>query len=111
MILIVSYDLKSVKDYTPFFEALKREGTYSWWHYLSSTWLLSTSRTPENVANAMRPYLGPSDFLLVGEFGKTYNGWLPKEAWEWIAAQSQPVLPGFTNLAALLGSGVDRAQK
>jgi hypothetical protein len=106
VILIVSYDLKSIKDYTPFFDALKREGTYSWWHYLSSTWLLSTVHTPDNVANALRPHLGATDFLLVAEIGKTYSGWLPKEAWDWITAQSQMNLFGVP--AALIAATQQR---
>ena len=102
MILIVSYDLKEIRDYTPFYEMLKKQGTTSWWHYLSSTWLLSTVRTPKEVAEAIKPYMGAKDFLLVGEFDRNnYFGWMPKEAWEWIKAQSQPTLPGLSHLAAL----------
>jgi hypothetical protein len=93
MILIVSYDLKEIRDYTQFYETLKIQG--SWSHYLSTTWLISTTRTPLQVVDALRPYMGQTDFLLVGEFGSNYSGWLPKEAWDWIKAQTQPALPGF----------------
>jgi hypothetical protein len=110
MILIVSYDLKAVRDYTPFYEMLKKQGT-SWSHYLSSTWLLATTRTPREVVEAVKPYMGPNDFILVGQFSTAgYFGWLPHEAWEWLKAQSQPELP-FNHLAALLGSGADAVQK
>lgn len=104
MILIVSYDLKETRDYTPFYETLKKLGTSSWWHYLSSTWLLSTIRTPNEVAAALKPYMGAQDFLLVGEFGASYNGWLPTEAWDWIKAQSQPSLPGLGDIATLISA-------
>jgi len=103
MILIVSYDLKELRDYTQFYDALKAQGTSSWWHYLSSTWLLSTMRTPQQVADQLRPYMGNGDFLLIGEFGHSYAGWLPREAWDWINAQVQPPLPGFNPLAQILG--------
>jgi hypothetical protein len=82
MILIVSYDLKSARDYTTFYESLKAQG--SWWHYLASTWLISTDKSPAQVAEAVRPYIEPTDFLLVTEMGKTYQGYLPKPAWDWI---------------------------
>ncbi|MGD0428920.1 MAG: hypothetical protein ABSC10_19610 [Candidatus Acidiferrales bacterium] len=82
MILTVSYDLKSTRDYTPFYEALKQQG--SWWHYLASTWLISTDNTPVQVADAIRPYMDTSDFLLVAEMGKLRQGYLPKPAWDWI---------------------------
>jgi hypothetical protein len=93
MILIVTYDLKEIRDYTAFYEALKSQGS-SWWHYLTTTWLIPTTKTPQELANAIRPYMGVNDFLLVGELGRT-AGWLPKEAWEWMNAQNQPLFPGF----------------
>ena len=96
MILVVSYDLKEFRDYTPFYEALKMQGTSSWWHYLTSTWLLSTIKTPKQVVEAVRPHMGPNDFILVGEFSSNnYFGWLPNEAWDWLKAQNQPMFPTF----------------
>lgn len=104
MILIVSYDLKDIRDYTQFYEMLKKQGTNSWWHYLSSTWLLSTVRTPQEVFEAIKPYLGLQDFVLIGEFSPSnYFGRLPHEAWDWIAAQRQPMLPNLNALAVLAG--------
>ena len=108
MILIVSYDLKETRDYAPFYEMLKKQGTSSWWHYLSSTWLLSTTLSVKQVADNLKPYMGASDFLLVGEFGANYNGWLPREAWDWIKAQSQPSLPGLEAIANIMGSAPPR---
>jgi|SRR5579864_4716711 len=86
MILFVSYDLKSNRDYTPLYEALKRQGT--WWHYLASTWLLSTSKAPNEVAEAVHPYMDAHDFLFVAEMGSRYQGYLPQQAWEWISTQT-----------------------
>lgn len=113
MILIVSYDLKEARDYTPFYEILKKQGNISWWHYLTSTWLLSTTQTAQQVVDAIKPYMGAQDFLLVGEFGPNYTGWLPKEAWDWIQEQVQPLLPGvgFNALAdRAFGSGSTRTR-
>lgn len=85
MILIVTYDLKGPYNYIPFYEALKQQG--SWWHYLTSTWLISTAKTPEQVFQAISPLMLTTDRMLIFELGKTYNGWLPKDAWEWIQQQ------------------------
>jgi len=97
MILIITYDLHPAHDYTQFYEALKTQGT-SWWHYLSSTWLISTTKRPDEVLDALRSYLGPNDRLLIAEMGNVYNGWLPKDAWDWIqkeqASTSYAALPG-----------------
>ena len=88
MILVVSYDLKSARDYTPFYEALKQQG--SWWHYLASTWLISTDSSPAQVVEAVRPFMDSPDFLLVAEMGKLHQGYLPKPAWDWIEDTRNP---------------------
>jgi hypothetical protein len=85
MILLISYDLKGPYNYTNFYEALKKQGT--WWHYLSSTWLISTIKTPVQVFEELRNHISNEDRILITEMGKTYNGWLPKDAWDWIQAQ------------------------
>lgn len=85
MILLVSYDLRGPHDYTAFYEILKLQGT--WWHYLTSTWLVSTTKTPTEVYNSIAPHMLKNDSVLVIEVGKAYNGWLPEKAWEWIQQQ------------------------
>lgn len=85
MILLLSYDLDLTTGRHPFFEAVKQQG--QWWHYLTSTWLLSTFKTPQQVLEALRPYMLPTDRVLIIEVGQNYNGYLPKEAWDWIQRQ------------------------
>jgi len=96
MILLITYDLKVVRDYTPFYEALKSQG--QWWHYITSTWLLDTLKTPDDILAAVRPHLSPQDFLFITEIGIRYQGLLPQEAWVWInmrlnAQTINPFLP------------------
>lgn len=85
MILIVSYDLKGAHNYAPFFEALRSQGV--WWHYLASTWLIHTDKTPEQVYNAICGHIRRADRLFVGTLANGYEGWLPKDAWDWIEAK------------------------
>ena len=62
MILIVTYDLRGAAgSYEEFFETIKAQGT--WAHYLRSTWLISTARTPSEVFDELRPYLREGDHL------------------------------------------------
>jgi len=83
MILIVTYDLKGpAGTYEQFFETLKAQGR--WWHYLRPTWLISTDKAPQAVFDALRPHIQPPDRFFVVQMGPRYQGWLPKEAWEWI---------------------------
>ncbi len=96
MILFVTYDLKSGRDYNPFYEALKRQGP--WWHYVASTWLISTSKTPQEVVDATHQYMDAQDSLLVAEMGAHYQGYLPKPAWDWINQQQPHSVNIFTTL-------------
>ena len=83
MILLVTYDLKtSGKNYTPLYDALKAQG--KWWHYLASTWLLDTERSPKDVYDVLAPHIATKDSLMVIQVVAPYWGYLPKKAWEWI---------------------------
>jgi hypothetical protein len=82
-VLLVSYDLKAVPwNYTPFYEALKQQG--AWWHYISSTWIIVTQKSSDQVYAALAPHLSRQDFILVVPVKKPAHGWLPKAAWDWI---------------------------
>lgn len=86
MILIVTYDLRGAAgSYEEFFDALKAHR--SWAHYLRSTWLISTSSSPGELFDELRPYIRPGDHLLVARLTKERQGWLPKKAWDWIKRQ------------------------
>jgi hypothetical protein len=97
MILIVTYDLRTPKDYHDFYEVVKAQG--KWWHYMASTWLLSTDRTPQQVAEAIQEKLDPQDLFFVCELAPQYQGRLPKPAWDWINSE----LKAPFDLAALAG--------
>jgi hypothetical protein len=81
--LIVTYDLKTPNwNYSAFYDALKRQG--KWWHYLSSTWLVATTKTAQQVYSDLAPHLSQKDFILVAPVTKPCWGWLPEDAWNWI---------------------------
>ena len=82
----VSYDLRGVnRDYTPLFEALQTN-VDSWWHFLESTWLISTNESALQVWERLRRTILRDDSLLIIEVRHNLNGWLPPEAWQWIRA-------------------------
>jgi hypothetical protein len=83
MVYVVSYDLrKPGKDYTGLTEQLR----YSprWWHYLASTWLIATEESASQLYNRLAAHLDKNDSILIIEAGNHAQGWLPKDAWEWI---------------------------
>jgi hypothetical protein len=82
-VLLVTYDLRTPgHNYNPFYEALMQQGT--WWHYISSTWLIATTKTPKELHSAVVSHITISDPLLVVAIKRPYWGFLPKEAWDWI---------------------------
>ena len=85
MIYLVTYDLKQPdKDYEPLYEAIKKCGS-SWWHYLESTWIVSTDISVDECVKCIRQTMDENDYLLVVEITQQHRqGWLPSKAWDWI---------------------------
>jgi hypothetical protein len=82
-VLLITYDLKTAGwNYDPFFSALKNQG--NWLHYITSTWLIYTTSTPEGVYAAISPHLSDKDFVLILPVNKPAFGLLPQDAWDWI---------------------------
>jgi hypothetical protein len=82
---IVSYDLKMpISSYQPFFDELKRSD--KWWHYLTSTWIVLRRETLVELAPKLRPLVFQPDRLLIAPAKGPADGWLAKEAWDWINA-------------------------
>ena len=83
MVYIVTYDLKVPgKDYSGLYNAIKESS--KWWHYLESSWLVYTSETATTVWNRLCKHVDQKDRVLVIEVRDNCQGWLPKEAWDWI---------------------------
>lgn len=82
--LLITYDLnKPGQDYEGLFEEIKSFGT--WWHYLDSTWIVDTNLTVSSAADRIRTKVDSSDhFLVLDITGDASQGWLPKDAWDWI---------------------------
>lgn len=88
MILIVNYDLKGPKgSYKQLYEALRSED--GWWHYLRSTWLVATNKTPAQLFDELQPYIRPPDRLLISVLSRERRGWLPRKAWSWIRRHNE----------------------
>lgn len=85
--LLITYDLNAPgQDYKALHEIIKTLGTL-WWHHLDSTWLVVTSLTPNQAWDKIAPIADKGDhFLIVNITGDATQGWLPKDAWDWITA-------------------------
>ena len=81
----INYDLKVPgRDYSGLYEAIKATG--KWWHYLDSTWIVVTTETAGEIWRRLSTHVDKNDYLLIIEITNNAQGWLPKEAWEWIHA-------------------------
>ena len=86
MIYAINYDLKKPgRDYKGLHEAIK--GCGAWWHYLGSTWLVDTTLDAKGIWKRLNPHFDKNDRALIIGVTKEYQGWLPKEAWEWIGGR------------------------
>jgi len=84
VVLIVDYVLsKRFRDYHPLFEALKNNSSQSW-HFSDSTWIVNTNLSANEYAERLLPYIETTDSLLVVRITREHQGWLPKEAWDWL---------------------------
>jgi hypothetical protein len=83
-VLIITHALNNkVKDYTPFFSAI-RDNSDFWWHYLETIWIVSSSHSANEFANLLYPHIEAADRLLVAKLAGEYQGWLPEDAWTWL---------------------------
>jgi len=51
---------------------------------LESTWLIVTSETPDEIWQRLAPHIDKNDYLLIIEVRNNAQGWLPRDAWDWI---------------------------
>lgn len=86
MVLLITYDLRYPgRDYSGLYQEIKSAGT--WWHHLESMWLIETQLNPQQWYSKLAPNLDANDHLFIIQVQGNYWGWLPKEAWDWLAAR------------------------
>ncbi len=84
MILLISYNKL---DYTIPLENLHnaiKSNSFSYWHHLNDTWIVRTNKNVNEFYNLLATNISNSDRLLVVEIKRNYQGWLNKDAWDWL---------------------------
>jgi hypothetical protein len=83
---IVCYDLKELPfRYTPLYEELKQ--SEHWLHHLTSTWIVLRYDALVEFAPKLQRLIFTNDRLIIMPAKGPAEGWLPKEAWDWINAR------------------------
>lgn len=84
MIYMISYDIKDGSNAREKVMA-SIESLGTWCKYLSTTYLVSTSYSDEQVQSIATKNLNPTDAMIICKVSeKRIMGWLPKEQWNWI---------------------------
>jgi len=67
-------------------ELTTAQGIKAWWHYLESTYIVRVdfNVTAHNVTDFIRNIAPNKHFFTTEVKLDDYNGYLPKEAWDWI---------------------------
>lgn len=56
-----------------------------WWHYTDSAYIVASSQTVQDLYNAAAPGMVGIKYVLITEINpKNQQGWLPKDAWNWM---------------------------
>jgi hypothetical protein len=87
MVLLISYDLDGHERPSAYQAVKKRieEAATSLRRPLYSQWLVETASSPDQWVEHLKPVIDSNDKLLVVRVQSPYQGWLPKEIWEWLS--------------------------
>jgi hypothetical protein len=88
-LLLVTFSLRNPnKDYSQFLVAL-RGNAQQWWHFIEQSCVVTTHHDVDSLSKALLPHMEKTDSLLVVEITPhQFQGWLPKEAWDWLTQVS-----------------------
>jgi hypothetical protein len=75
-----------VRELEPTFDVLAPD----WLRYSPTCWLVWTARPASDFFYGLKPFLGPSDSLLIIKADMSErNGWQPPWVWEWMDRKRQ----------------------
>jgi hypothetical protein len=80
---IITFDLKQPSPkYAPLLEELQK--SYRWWNFMPTVWIVLNYHGLNELAEKLAPLIFNTDKLLIMPAKGPANGWLPREAWQWI---------------------------
>ena len=83
MYLIVVDLINTTHDYAHLYNAIKQFG--AWWHYLNNSWIVRTQQQLDLMVETLRAHIAQGDhFMIVDISNMPRNGWMPRDAWEWL---------------------------
>jgi hypothetical protein len=59
----------------------------AWWHYIDNVYIVKTSLSEDAISEMIRDTTKEANLLVIKVNIKDSQGWLPKEAWDWIKSE------------------------
>lgn len=78
----IIFDCQNKSEIVEMEEELKK--SKGWWSYLERAWLIFTDESPTEIWERIEEKVDKKNSLLIIEITNNYQGWLPKDAWDWI---------------------------
>ncbi|KGT79660.1 hypothetical protein MA20_11660 [Bradyrhizobium japonicum] len=74
--ILIAYDIHPAMEpaYDNLVQAIQSMG--AWWHHLETVWIVRSDRTPEEIRDALKIYIGADDQLLVLDITGDRVGWV-----------------------------------
>jgi len=93
-LLLITFSLRNrERDYSQFFVEL-RGRALQWWHFIEQTTIVTTYYDADALTNFLLPHMEATDSLLIVKVSPhQFQGWLPKQAWQWLAEVSDRAQP------------------
>lgn len=90
---IITFDRDANASYKPFHDAfVKHREINKWWHYIKSCYVIGTEMEISDLSSHFKSTAEthgiPVRHLVLRVNLDENQGWLPKDAWEWINANS-----------------------
>jgi hypothetical protein len=73
--VLIAYDIHPARgaEYDALVEAIQSLG--AWWHHLETVWIVRSSKTPEELRDQLKTYIGTDDQLLIVDITGDKAGW------------------------------------
>ncbi len=86
-VLSINYDLKTPgKDYGKLYDEIK---SYTWCKILESSWLIDTSKTPQDVRDHLNSHVDSNDEIFVVRLHQHWGTNFTDSSTEWLKSPSR----------------------
>jgi hypothetical protein len=73
--ILIAYDIHPTRGaaYDDLVEAIQSLG--AWWHHLETVWIVRSDKTPEQIRDQLKSYIGTEDQIFISDITGNKSGW------------------------------------